>query len=63
MEIGCEQRLCIFNKECLCRLEETLEIDEHGRCDSYCYITLDDAFLDAERERQYQKHLKDMAAG
>jgi len=62
MEVGCEMNLCIFNRECMCTYTRGLEIDERGLCDTYCPILLDDAFLEAERERQYQKHLKDIAA-
>jgi len=47
----CEQEYCLYNKDCLCTVED-MAINSLGMCDTCILISLDEALLKTEKERQ-----------
>jgi len=51
--MNCENNYCIYNKENTCRVSP-ITINSLGMCDECIIISLDDKFLNEEKERQFQ---------
>jgi hypothetical protein len=51
MLMNCDNNYCIYNKERKCRLTE-VSVNELGRCDDCIIVSLEEDFLEAEKERQ-----------
>ena len=51
----CEVEYCLYNTKKYCTLINPPMINAHGMCDECTTITLDDAYLKSEKERQLQE--------
>jgi len=50
--MNCENDYCIYQKENKCRFP-TITINSLGMCDDCIKISLDENFLEAEKEKQF----------